>query len=122
MTGIFDYDSSWLNPGLKIIIVFFYLVMACGFLRARQHYSGDLYRVFSLLFWMSFVGAVAALLRYFEHGTSFGFTKEYSLKWFQSLGYVVQAGLFIMAARLLSRGVVPEIREQASARQRTEGQ
>ena len=114
MTGLFDYDSSWLNPGLKIIIVVLYLVMAYGYIRARQMYTGDLYRIFSLLFWMGTVGAFAALLRYFDHGTSFGFTKELSLKWFQSLGYVVQAILFVLAVRLISKGIVPEIREQKS--------
>jgi hypothetical protein len=112
MTGIFDYDSSWLNPGLKLIIVVLYLVMAYGYIRARRMYTGDLYRVFSLLFWMGTVGALAALFRYFDHGTMFGFTKQYSLKWFQSLGYVVQALLFVLAVRLISKGIVPEIREQ----------
>jgi hypothetical protein len=111
MTGIFDYDSSWLNPGLKITIAGLYLLMAFAFFRARCPYAGDLYKLFTYLFWMAIAGAIAAVLRYLDHGIFLGFTKEYSLKWFQSLGYVVQAVIFVLAVRLLSRGIVPEIRK-----------
>ena len=128
MIDLFNYDGSWLNPGLKLVIVGFYLVVAYGYFRARRIYAGDLYRFFSIVFWMGIVGAVAALLRYFGHGTDFGFTKEYSLKWFQSLGYVVQAILFVMAVRQIAKGIVPDIHEtherqpSAAAKRRPQGQ
>src|SRR5512138_1271219 len=114
MTGLFDYDTSWLNPALKLVIAGLFLIVTYGFYRARRLYVGDLHRFFTLLLWMGITGAVAALLRYFGHGTDFGFTKEYSLKWFQSLGYVVQVILFILAARQIANGITPEVREMKS--------
>jgi hypothetical protein len=111
MSGLFDYDTSWLNPALKLVIAVLYALVAYVYFRARRHYAGDLYRVLSVLFWMGTAAAVAAILRYFGHGTQFGFTNEFSLKWFQSLGYVIQAILYVIAGRWLAKGIVPEIRE-----------
>jgi len=116
MIELFDYDKSWLNPGLKVLIVVLYIVVAYGYVRARRLYAGDLYRFFSIVFWMGTAGAVAALLRYFDHGLMFGFTKAFSLKWFQSLGYVVQAVLFLLAVRQIAKGVVPDIRDEVHDR------
>ena len=113
MNDLFNYDTSWLNPGLKVLSVALYLVVVYGYIRARRLYAGDLYRFFSTLFWMGTVGAVAAVARYFDHGLMFGFTKELSLKWFQSLGAVVQALIFIVAVRQIAKGVVPDIRDEA---------
>ena len=111
MTELFNYDTSWLNPALKFLITAIYIFVAYVFYRAKRYYAGDLEKVISVLFWMSTFAALAALVRYFGHGTQFGFTKEYSLKWFQSLGYVVQAVLFVIAGWLLSKDIVPEMRE-----------
>lgn len=111
MTGLLNYDTSWLNPALKFIIVGLYIFVAFIYFRARRHYAGDITKMLGMLFWMSTIAALAALLRYFGHGTQFGFTSEYSLKWFQSLGYVAQAVLFILVPWFLSKGLVPEIRE-----------
>lgn len=128
MSGIFDYDTSWLNPALKVVIVGLYVAAAYGYIRARRLYAGDLYRFFSLVFWMGTAGAAAALLRYFGHGTQFGFTAEYSLKWFQSAGYVIQASLFVVAMWWIAKGIVPDIREtgkrpaSAAETQRPQGQ
>ena len=113
MGGLFDYDTSWLNPALKLVIAVIYVFVAVVYFRSRRHYAGDLYRALSILFWMATAAAVAAILRYLGHGTQFGFfTKEFSLKWFQSLGYVVQAVLYVVAGRMLSKGIIPEIRSE----------
>jgi len=111
MAELFNYDTSWLNPALKLINVGLYIVVAIVYYRARKYYAGDIKKVLGVLFWMGFAAALAALLRYFGHGTMVGFTSEYSLKWFQSLGYVVQAILFVVGARMFSKGIIPEIRE-----------
>ncbi len=112
MNDIWNYDTSWLNPALKVVIVVIYLLVAVMYLRARRYYAGDLYRVLGILSWMAIAGAFAALLRYFGDGTQFGFTKQFSLKWFQSLGYVVQAVLFVIAGSQLAKGIIAEIRSK----------
>lgn len=111
MTDIFDYSTSWLNPALKIIIVGIYILVAYTYYRARRYYAGDIEKILGTLFWMSTVAGIAALIRYFEHGLMFGFTPEYSLKWFQSLGYVVQAVIFVVVAWKLSKDIIPEVRD-----------
>lgn len=111
MTGLFDYNTSWLNPALKLVIPGIYVLVTYVYFRSRRSFAGDIQRVLSILFWMGMAAAVAALFRYFGDGTQFGFTKELSLKWFQSLGYLVQAVLFVLAARKLAQGIIPEVRE-----------
>ena len=108
---LFNYDTSWLNPALKFFIVGLYLVVAFIYFRSRRVYAGDLHKVLSLLFWMATIAALASLFRYFGHGTMFGFTKQFSLKWFQGLGYLVQAAFLIIGGVLLNRGIIPELRD-----------
>jgi energy-coupling factor transporter transmembrane protein EcfT len=111
MNELFNYDSSWLNPALKLLIIALFVLVGFVYNRSQRSFAGDIHWVLLILFWMSTVAAVAALLRYFGDGTQFGFSKELSLKWFQSLGYVAQAGLFVVAARKLAKGIIPEVRE-----------
>ena len=111
MAELFNYDTSWLNPALKFLIVGIYIFVAYVYYRAKRYYAGDIEKVISGLFWMSVVATIAALLRYFGHGTQFGFTSEYSLKWFQSLSYLVQAVLYVAAAWRLSKDIIPEVRK-----------
>ena len=113
MNDLFNYDTSWLNPGLKVLSVVMFLVVAFAYVRARRMYAGDLYRFFSVVILMAAVGAIAAVVRYYDHGLMFGFTKELSLKWFQSIGAVVQAGIFVLAVRQVAKGVLPDIRDDA---------
>jgi hypothetical protein len=112
MTELFNYDTSWLNPALKLVNVGLYIVVLFGYLWARRLYLDDLRKGLAILVWMGVAACVAALLRYFEHGTQFGFTQEFSLKWFQSLGYVAQAILYAAAARLFAKGLIPVIRDK----------
>ena len=111
MGDLWNYDVSWLNPVLKIINVALYVFVIYGYLRARRIYEEDLFKGLTILVWMGAAAGAAQLLRYFEHGTAFGFTKEFSLKWFQSLGYVIQAVLYVLAARWFAKGVIPVIRK-----------
>ena len=111
MTELFNYDTSWLNPALKFLITGIYIFVAYVFYRAKRYYAGDIEKVINTLFWTSTIAAIAALVRYFGHGTQFGFTSEYSLKWFQTLGYVAQAVFFVVAGWRLSKDIIPEVRE-----------
>jgi hypothetical protein len=108
---IFNYDTSWLNPALKLVNLGLYIVVAIVYYRARRHYAGDIEKILMLLVWMGIAASAGALLRYFGHGEMFGFNKEFSLKWFQSLGYVAQSILFVIAGLQLHKGIIPEIRE-----------
>jgi hypothetical protein len=110
MAELLNYDTSWLNPELKFIIIGLFAFVAYVYYRARHYYAGDIEKILGILFWMSAAAAVAALLRYFGHGIEFGFNSEFSLKWFQSLGYVVQAILFFLVPWRLARGIIPELR------------
>lgn len=111
MVELLNYDTSWLNPALKIMIAMLFLFVANVYFHSRRYYATELYAVLSILFWMAMIGSIAAFIRYMGHGTTLGFTKEFSLKWFQTLGYVIQAGLFAYAGRKLSKGIIPELRD-----------
>ena len=111
MSELFKYDTSWLNPGLKILIVVLFLFVAVVYARSRRFYAGELHTVLTVFFWMAAIGALAAVFRYFGDGTQFGFTKEYSLKWFQSLAYLLQATLFAIGGWMLAKGIIPELRD-----------
>ena len=110
---IFNYDTSWLSPALKILVAVGYLVMVPMFIFVARYFKGDLRKIFHILVWVGVIGSLAALTRYFGDGLQFGFTKSLSLKWFQSLGYLAQAIVFTIIAWKFSRGkVIPEIREK----------
>lgn len=111
MAELFNYETSWLNPALKVMIALFFLFVAMVYFRSRRYYATELYAVLSTLFWMAMIGSVAAYFRYLGDGTILGFTKEYSLKWFQTLGYIIQGALFGLAGWKLSKGIIPELRE-----------
>ncbi len=111
MTDLFDYNTSWLNPALKLVIVAVYVLVAMIFYRSRRYFAGDIEKILLLMVWMGAAAAFASLLRYFDHGVLFGFTSEYSLKWFQGLGYVAQGVLFLIIGIRLSKGIIPELRE-----------
>jgi hypothetical protein len=110
MVELLNYDTSWLNPVLKFVIIGLFAFVAYAYYRARRYYAGDIDKILLTLFWMSVAASAGALLRYFGHGTDFGFTSEFSLKWFQSLAYVVQAVLFVLVPWHFSKGIIPELR------------
>ena len=111
MLELLDYETSWLNPALKIAIPLIFLFVSIVYFRSRRYYAGELFSILSVLFWMALIGSLAAFIRYLGHGTSIGFTKEFSLKWFQTGGYVIQAALFALAGWKLSLGIIPELRD-----------
>lgn len=111
MTDLLNYDTSWLNPALKFVIAGIFLFVSYTYYRAKRNFAGDILKVLNLLAWMATAEAIAAILRYFGHGTQFGFTAEYSLKWFQTLAHLAQAILFVLVPWYLAKGIIPEIRE-----------
>lgn len=111
MDDLFNYNTSLFNPLLKIVNIVVFLLVMYGYLKARRYYQGHLHKGLTILAWMGAAAGLAAIFRYFDHGTLFGFTKEFSLKWFQSLAYVIQAVLYVYAARLFAKGAIPVVRK-----------
>ncbi|WP_319579079.1 hypothetical protein [uncultured Methanospirillum sp.] len=97
MSDLLVYDQSILNPVLKIIIFIVFLATATVYLDARRQFGGRVLRVINLLFCFAVFMAVGALIRYFGDGLSFGFTPDLSMKWFQSLAYIVAVSCLILA-------------------------
>ncbi|MEZ5589276.1 MAG: hypothetical protein R3F53_00580 [Gammaproteobacteria bacterium] len=96
---MFDYSSSVFNPVLKLVITFGYAIVVYLYYRCLKEYKGsETGTALKVLLWMGIFGFLGALTRYLGHGTDLGFTKELSLKWLQSLFYIVQAVFFIYAA------------------------
>lgn len=103
MTGgdLFDYATSPLNPGLKFIVFLLFVVVVIIYLDTRRKFGGQIRKFIDLLLLFSIFMAMGSLFRYFGHGTDFGFTTDYSLKWFQSLAYLSGSVCFIFAAHKL---------------------
>jgi hypothetical protein len=102
MGALFHYDTSPLNPALKIIIPAIFVVVVVLYVHVRRFYSLRIRNILDMLLLFAIFAVIAGVLRYFGHGTQFGFTKAFSLKWFESLAYVAAAGFFILAGyRLL---------------------
>jgi hypothetical protein len=111
MNDLLNYDTSWLNPALKLAIAVLFVAVAVILYRTRRIYRGDLYRVLNVLFSMAIVAAIAYVLRYFGDGLDFGFTKDLSMKWLQSIGFLIEAILFALAAWWIAKGIVPDLRD-----------
>lgn len=101
MLELLDYDTSPLNPALKILIFCIFLAVTLLYLDARRKFGGEMLTGINLLLLFSLFMTLGCLFRYFGHGTDFGFTSEYSLKWFQSLAYAAGAVCLVLAARRL---------------------
>ncbi len=101
MSDILAYDQSILNPFLKIIILLIFLATAVVYLDARRQFGGRVLKVINLLFLFAIFMAAGALIRYFGDGLLFGFTPDLSLKWFQSLAYIIAVSCMILAGHQL---------------------
>ncbi|MDW7775735.1 MAG: hypothetical protein SCH39_05265 [Methanosarcinales archaeon] len=100
----FNYETSIFNPVLKMVIALIYVGVILLYFKAYKAFEGALNKdLLKLLLLMGVFGFLSALTRYFGHGIEFGFDKEFSLKWFQSLFYIVQASLFIYGGYKLNK-------------------
>lgn len=103
MVDLLDYNTSPLVLILKVVAPLVFLGALALYAITRKYYS-DKIRVFidALILFVLFT-FIAGWLRIFVDGTEFGFTKEYSMRWFQSIAYILSAGCFIYAGyRLLN--------------------
>jgi CDP-diglyceride synthetase len=101
MDSLFDYTTSPLNPALKILITLVFLAVLGVYVFTRRNYSDKIRGFIDIMILFSFCAVAVGILRFFGDGTQFGFTSGFSLKWFQSLAAVAEAGCFILAGREL---------------------
>ncbi len=101
MADLLNYDTSILNPALKIIIPLIFLAVAFLYYDVRNKYDGKVKSFVTGLFYFALFVFIASVFRYFGDGIEFGFTKEYSLKWLQSLGYMISSIIFLLAGKKL---------------------
>jgi hypothetical protein len=98
MIEIADYTTSPLNYGLKLLVFLLFVLVAFVYWDAQRKFGGAVRSFIGLLVTFAAFMAIASLLRFFGHGTEFGFTAEYSLKWFQSLAYCCGGICLVVAA------------------------
>lgn len=98
MTAFFDYTTSPLNPALKLVVFLLFVIVSAVYWDTRKKFGGRVKSFIGLLLVSTLFMAAGALLRYFGHGTDFGFTPDYSLKWFQSIMYCCGVACLILAA------------------------
>ena len=97
MNALLDYDTSPLNPAIKIIIPVTFFAIFLIYLYTRKYYTEKIRTFIDILLLFALFAVIAGIFRYFGDGTLFGFTKEYSLKWVQSLAMLAGAACFGLA-------------------------
>lgn len=97
MVDLFDYNTSPLVLILKVVAPLLFLGALALYAITRKYYSGKIRIFIDVLILFSFFTVIAGWLRIYADGTEFGFTTEYSLRWFQSLAYIVSAASFVYA-------------------------
>ena len=102
MADLFDYNTSPLVLILKVAAPLIFLAALVLYVAIRRFFTGKIRLFLDTLILFAFFTVIAGWLRFYADGTEFGFTKEYSLRWVQSVAYIVSAGCFIYAGyRLL---------------------
>ncbi len=101
MADLLDYNTSILNPALKIIIPVIFLAVAYIYYNVRNKYEGKVKSFVTGLFYFALFVFIASVFRYFGHGIEFGFTQELSLKWLESLTYMISSITFLLAGKKL---------------------
>lgn len=101
MMDLVAYAISPLNPVLKIVIFLIFAAVFLLYLDTRNHFGGTVRSFIDLLTLFALFMALGAFFRIFGDGLEFGFTGDYSLKWFQSIAYLAAGAFFILAARKL---------------------
>lgn len=99
--NLLDYTTSPLNPALKFLVFLLFIVVVIIYLDTRRKIGGDIHRFIDYLFFFSLCMTLGSLFRYFGHGTDFGFSSDYSLKWFQSIAYLCGTICLIFAGKIL---------------------
>jgi len=95
---MFDYATSPLNPLLKLVITLIFIIIFFIYYDTRKKFGGEIRRCIDLLLLFTLFMTLGSFFRIFGHGTEFGFNSDYSLKWLQSIAYLIGSASFILAA------------------------
>jgi hypothetical protein len=101
MMDLLDYATSPLNPALKIITFLLFFAVLLIYADTQKMFGGNTKSFINHLILFTLFMTLGALLRFFGDGVGFGFSSEYSLKWFQSICYLVAGVFYILAAKKL---------------------
>ncbi|MBN2488948.1 MAG: hypothetical protein JXA98_07975, partial [Methanosarcinaceae archaeon] len=82
MSALFNYSTSPLNLGLKIITTMLFFLVTIIYYDASAKYSGEIQNFITFLLGFAAFITMATLFRCFGHGACFGFDENCSLKWF----------------------------------------
>jgi len=94
----FDYNSSPLNPFLKSFMTVIFFGALIVYVYVRRLYTDKIRSFIDMLIFFIIFITVALIFRFYGDGIIFGFTKEFSLRWLQSLALVISAVFFTVAA------------------------
>jgi hypothetical protein len=101
MITLTDYATNPLNPALKLLVFFLFMMVVVVYWDTMRRSRGPVRSFLIMISLFAVFMAIGALLRYFGHGTEFGFSPEYSLKWFQSLMYCAAVACLLVAGKKL---------------------
>lgn len=95
---IFSYQTSILNPLLKLGVVIGFILASYLFFRCRTMFGGILHSISTLLILVSFSGVISALFRY-----EGDFYNQY--KWGESIVGLILVIIILCAAIVIRRKV-----------------
>lgn len=101
MIELVDYTTNSLTPELKLVTFLLFAAAFVVYVDTRRHFGGTVKSFIDLLSMFALFMALGALLRFFGDGTGFGFTSDYSLRWFQSICYLIAGVFSVLAAHKL---------------------
>jgi len=93
---ILSYKTSFLNPLVKLIIVFMFAIGTWFFYRAAHRYGGNLREIARLIMWGGLFGTIGAFCRFLGD-----YVTDY--KWLESAGSLMFALISLVVAYLVYR-------------------
>ncbi len=84
-SDLLNYKTSFLNPGLKILVPLIFLAGSFYFFSLRNKYQGEIGKVVLRL---ALAGLIGFLANFFRFGADLWFA---DYKWGESLGYLIFA-------------------------------
>lgn len=93
-----EYGESFLDFLLKLIGSLAYILSTYLFLKGYEKYTEKLGKMIYFLIFVAVFLYLGSLCR--DHGVNLGFNKDFSLKWFQSIFYIIASAFLVYTAYL----------------------
>ncbi len=88
-----EYEESVLSVALRLMCSLAFIMATYLLMKGREKYEGSMKKMIQILVFASFFIFLGTLGR--DHGTNLGFNSDASLKWFQSIFFII-GGLFLI--------------------------